>query len=44
MIGYIGYILLIICVVVQCDHDETSKTHVGMFYEMNKEEMCSFLF
>ena len=29
MIVHIGYILLIICVIVQCDYDETSKTHVG---------------
>ncbi len=37
MIVRIGYILLIICVVVQCEHDETAKTHVGMFKEMNKD-------
>jgi hypothetical protein len=36
MIVRVGYILLIICVFVQCEHDETAKIHVGEFKEMNK--------
>ncbi|CAF1404670.1 unnamed protein product [Adineta steineri] len=30
MIVYISYILLIICVIVQCNHDVTPKTHVAI--------------
>jgi hypothetical protein len=42
MIVRVGYILLIICVCVQCDYDETAKTHVGKFNEMNKVLNYSF--
>ena len=35
MIVHIGYILLVICVFVQCDTDETAKTHVGKSKMMN---------
>jgi hypothetical protein len=38
MIVHVGYVLLIICAFVECDYDETSKTHVGELNEMiNKE-------
>ncbi len=42
MIVRVGYILLIICVCVQCDYDETAKTHVGKFNQMNKVLTYSF--
>ena len=37
MIVRVSYILLIICVIVRCNHDETAKTHVGECDYMNME-------
>jgi len=42
MIVRVGCSLLIICVIVQCNNDETGKTHVGKSDEMNKKDnSCS---
>lgn len=44
MIVHLGYILLIICVFVQCQQDETLKTHVGKFREMIKDTDYCLIF